>query len=150
MSKTTALTAAVVLLALALVIALVTRPATQAPPRPAATAMLAAPADNALAKDSTDPAITGFIANFRQSSAAACQNSLTAALKTSDPDVEGKADAICGCASDTTVASLTVGEVHAATLSAVAGDAATNPTLQSLKTRFAEATQQCMLDRQKN
>ncbi len=152
MSRTTLLTAAVFLLALALVVALVTRPSTPNLSRAASAVPAAAPvaspdpADSALAKGSTDPVVTGFIDSFRTSSVAACQNSLIATLKNTDQAVADKASTICGCASDRVVGSLTIGEVHASTLSAVNGDAASNPTIQALKTRFSEASKACLAD----
>ncbi len=155
MSRTTLLTAAVFLLALALVVVLVTRPSTPSLQHAAPTVLPAPsvaavpspdPADSALATDSTDSVVTGFIASFRSSSVAACQTSLVATLKSTDPGVADNAAAICGCASDRVVTGLTVGEVHAATLSAVGGDAATNPTIQALKARFSDATKACLLN----
>ncbi len=154
MSRITLLIGAVFLLALALVVVLVTRPGTtsmpHAAPVPPPVAATASPdiADSAPAKDSTDPVITGFVASFRTSSVSACQRSLMATLNSPDPGVANKATVICGCASDRVVASLTVGDVHAATLSAVNGDANSNPTFQALKTKFSDAVKECMLDNQ--
>ena len=74
--------------------------------------------------------------------------SLLASLKNTDPGVAARAAVICGCASDKVLAGLTIGEVHGATLSAVNGDAASNPTIRAVKTRFADATQACLLENQ--
>ena len=152
-SRTTVLTAAVFLLALALVLVLINRPTTTGLPRVASVTHPAVPDrpdHNALvlAKYSTEPVITGFIASFRDSSIAACRNSLVATLKNKETTVADNGSAICGCASDRVVESLTVGEVHAATVSAVDGDAASNPTILALQIRFSDATKQCMADNQ--
>ncbi len=154
MSKVALLSGAVFLLAVALVVALVTRPTTPglpqaAPPAPLVAPAIPAPADSALAKDSTDPTITGFLASFRDSSIASCKTSLMATLKSDDAGVALKASAICACASDQVVDSLTVGEVHAAALGAVNGDATTNPTFLAMKSRFLEAGKTCMAKNQK-
>ncbi len=153
MSRTTILTAAVFLLALALVVVLVTRPSAPVISRAAPIASPAIPAspdaaDAAPAKDSADPVVTGFLSSFKSSSLAACQTSLAATLHSTDAGVADKVTAICDCASDRVIASLTVGDVHAASLSAVNGDATSNPTMQTLKARFIDAGKQCMLDKQ--
>ena len=153
MSRTTFLTAAVFLLALALVVVFVTRPSAPVVSRTAPVAAPVVPAspdaaDAAPAKDSTDPVVTGFLSSFKSSSVAACRTSLAATLHSTKPGVADNVSAVCDCASDRVAASLTVGEVHAAALSAVNGDTSSNPTIQAMRSRFSDAAKQCMLDRQ--
>ena len=165
MSKTALLAASVFLLAVVVVL-LVARPLNAPASRPVATvpapvstlpspgsAPLAAatpdPGDSALAKDSTDPNVAGFISSFRTSSQASCRNSTNATLKTdANPEAAARVGALCDCATDRTLATLTVGDVRAAMLGALtAAGSSANPAIQKLRAGYTQAATDCLANR---
>ena len=164
MSKTALLAASVFLLAVVVVL-LVARPLTPPASRPAAAvpapvstlppgsapsaAVTPDPGDLALAKDSTDPNVAGFVGSFRTSSQESCRNSTNATLKTSaNPEAAARIGALCDCATDRTLATLTVGDVRAAMLGTLAAaDRAANPAIVKLRAGYTEAAKACVADR---
>ncbi len=164
MSKTALLAASVFLLAVVVVL-LVARPLSPPASRPVVTvpapvsplpppgpaspaAATPDPGDSALAKDSTDPNVAGFVSSFRTSSQASCRNSTNATLKTdANPEAAARIGALCDCATDRTLATLTVGDVRAAMLGALtAAGSPANPAIQKLRAGYTQAATACLTD----
>ncbi len=114
-------------------------------PGTAPAALTPEPGDDALAKDSTDSTIVGFLSSFRSSSETSCRSSATATLKTDvTPEVSARISAVCSCASDHAVATLTVGDVRGAMLSTFAADRSSSPVIQRLQASYVEAEKTCL------
>ncbi len=102
-----------------------------------------------LAQVSSDPELMGYIRQFRVSYIQSCKSKFLG-LATEDnrqltSEASSRLDAFCSCASEKTVATITVEQAKRAIIEAVTStDLANTPTLKEIKTQSSGAAEECL------